>query len=123
MALTADAQTAEPGQLDASPTLFTVMAAINSAGYSADLSSTNNHPLRDAVRGELAKQNVPSLAGLKSFFERHRKRTDAQELSQYVSFALTAGGQGPRAAFALAAGETLVGIAWLWRLPSITIGE
>jgi MFS family permease len=38
-------------------------------------------------------------------------------------FALTAGGQGPRAAFALAAGETLVGIAWLWRLPSITIGE
>ena len=92
VALAAHAQTAELGQLDASPTLFTVMAAINSAGYSADLSSTNNHPLRDAVRAELAKQNVPSLAGLKSFFERHRKRTDAQELSQYVSFALTAGG-------------------------------
>jgi tetratricopeptide (TPR) repeat protein len=92
MVLTAHAQTAEPGQLDASPTLFAIMAAINSAGYSADLSSTNNHPLRDNIRAELAKQNVPSLAGLKSFFERHRKRTDAQELSQYVSFALTAGG-------------------------------
>ena len=92
MALTAHAQTAELGQLDASPTLFTIMAAINSVGYSADLSSTNNHPLRDAIRAELAKQNVSSLVGLKSFFERHRKRTDAQELSHYISFALTAGG-------------------------------
>ena len=33
------------------------------------------------------------------------------------------GAQGPRAAFALAAGETLIGIAWLWRLSPITIGE
>ncbi|PWU10651.1 MAG: hypothetical protein C5B51_03975 [Terriglobia bacterium] len=90
-ALTAYAQNAETGQLDASPTLFTVMAAINAAGYSADLASPNNHPLRDAVRAELAKQNVESLAGLKSFFERHRKQTDSEELGQYISFALTAG--------------------------------
>jgi MFS family permease len=33
------------------------------------------------------------------------------------------GAQGPRVAFALAAGETLVGIAWLWRLSPMTIGE
>jgi hypothetical protein len=33
------------------------------------------------------------------------------------------GAQGPRAAFTLAAGETLIGIAWLWRLSPITIGE
>ncbi len=91
MAVAAHAQTAEPGQLDASPTLFTVMAAINAAGYSADLSSPNNHPLRDAIRAELAKQNLPSLAGIKNFFDRHRKRTDADELAQYISFALTAG--------------------------------
>ncbi|MGA8533922.1 MAG: MFS transporter [Candidatus Tumulicola sp.] len=37
--------------------------------------------------------------------------------------ALTAGSQGPRAAFALAAGETFVGILWLWRLSPIAIGE
>jgi len=92
MALTAHAQTAELGQLDASPTLFTIMAALNAVGYSADLSSTNNHPLREAIRAELAKQNLPSLAGIKSFFDRHRKRTDTDELAQYVSFALTAGG-------------------------------
>jgi MFS family permease len=33
------------------------------------------------------------------------------------------GAAGPRAAFALALGETLVGIAWLWRLPRMAIGE
>jgi MFS family permease len=36
---------------------------------------------------------------------------------------LAAAAQGPKAAFALAAGETLVGVAWLWRLPSGTLGE
>ena len=83
---------AELGQLDASPTLFTVMAAINAAGYTADLSSPNNHPLRDEIRAELAKRNIPSLPAIKEFFERHRKRSDAAELGQYVSFALTVGG-------------------------------
>ncbi len=91
-ALTLPAAPADLGQLDGSPTLFTVMAAINAAGYSADLSSPNNHPLREAVRAELAKRNIPSLPALKEFFDRHRKRTDSQELSQYISFALTAGG-------------------------------
>lgn len=68
------------------------MAAINAAGYKADVSSPNNHPIRAAVQAELAKRNIPSLAGLKDFFDRHRKRTDAQELSQYLSFALSCTG-------------------------------
>lgn len=38
-------------------------------------------------------------------------------------FALTAGPGGPKAAFALAAAETLVGLAWLWRLPREALGE
>jgi len=92
VAVTACAQNSETGQLDASPSLFTVMAALNAVGYSADLASPNNHPLRDAVRAEIGKQNLPSLGPLKEFFDRHRKRTDAQEFGQYVSFALTAGG-------------------------------
>jgi tetratricopeptide (TPR) repeat protein len=92
IAFTAYGAPAEPGQLDASPTLFTVMAAINAAGYDADIGSTNNHPLRAAVRAELAKRNIPSLPALKEFFARHRQRNDTLELSQYISFALTAGG-------------------------------
>ena len=33
------------------------------------------------------------------------------------------GAQSPRVAFGLALGETLVGIAWLWRLSRCAIGE
>jgi tetratricopeptide (TPR) repeat protein len=68
------------------------MAALNAAGYSADLSSPNNHPLRAAIQTELAKRNAPSLAAIKDFFERHRKRTDTLELGQYISFALASSG-------------------------------
>ena len=92
MALTVPAAMSQEGQLDASPGLFTVMAAINAVGYAADLSSPNNHPLRDAIRAELAKRNIPSLPAIKAFFDRHRKNNDTAELSQYISFALTAGG-------------------------------
>src|SRR5437868_10298789 len=90
--VTASALADERGQLAASPSLFTVMAAINAAGYSADLSSPTNHPLRAAVRAELAKRNIPSLAGIKDFFDRHRQKNDTLELSQYISFALSCSG-------------------------------
>jgi MFS family permease len=38
-------------------------------------------------------------------------------------FGLVNGAQGPRTALALAFGESLLGLAWLWRLPSCVIGE
>ena len=91
-ALPALATPAETGQLDASPSLFTVMAAINAAGYRADWSSPNNHPIRFAVQTELAKRDIPSLGPLKEFFESHRKKNDGLELSQYISFALSCTG-------------------------------
>ncbi|HZZ01208.1 MAG TPA: MFS transporter [Candidatus Baltobacteraceae bacterium] len=37
--------------------------------------------------------------------------------------AATAGSLGPRVAFGLALGETLLGIAWLWRLSRCAVGE
>lgn len=40
-----------------------------------------------------------------------------------LHFALLSGAQGPRTALALALGESLLGIAWLWRLPSCLLGE
>jgi tetratricopeptide (TPR) repeat protein len=82
---------AQQGQLDASPSLFTVMAALNMAGYNADLDSPNNSPLRKEVRAELAKRDIPSLALIKEFVARHRKANDTDELGQYISFALCIG--------------------------------
>jgi tetratricopeptide (TPR) repeat protein len=90
--LSARATPAEQGQLDASQTLFTVMAAINAAGYDAVVSSPSNNLLRAAVRDALAKRTIPSLAGLKVFFAQHHQTDDTAELSQYISFALSAGG-------------------------------
>jgi tetratricopeptide (TPR) repeat protein len=90
--MAAHAAPAETGQLDASPSLFTVMAAINAAGYDADLGSPSSHPLRKAIREELAKRNIPSLAGIKEFVARHKYSNDTAELSQYISFALSCSG-------------------------------
>ncbi len=92
MALAARAGTPERGQLDASPTLFTVMAAINAAGYDADLSSPNNDPLRAAVRKELAGKKIPSLKALKEFYAEHRQGNASANVNQYISFALSVDG-------------------------------
>jgi tetratricopeptide (TPR) repeat protein len=40
----------------------------------------------------LAKRKLSSVGPLREFFKQHRKRDDTAELSQYISFALTAGG-------------------------------
>jgi tetratricopeptide (TPR) repeat protein len=80
---------ADQSQLEADPALFTVMTAINCAGYDADLGSTSNHPLRQAVRKYVASKNPPSLAELKLFFVAHHKPNSAAELSQYISYALS----------------------------------
>jgi tetratricopeptide (TPR) repeat protein len=88
----AHAAPAETGQLDASPSLFTVMAAINSAGYDADLGSPNNSPLRAAIRQEIAKRNPPSLAAIRDFVAQHKHGNETAELAQYISFALASSG-------------------------------
>jgi tetratricopeptide (TPR) repeat protein len=91
VALLVRAAPAQQGQLDASPSLFTVMAALNAAGYDTDLDSPNNSPLRQAVRAELAKRDIPSLPAIREFVAKHHKARDTDELGQYISFALTAG--------------------------------
>ncbi len=87
----ADAQP-PTGQLDASPALFTVMAAINAAGYDADLRSTANSPLRQMVRDAIASRKIDCLDDLKHFFDQHKQRDSNAELNQYVSVAMVLDG-------------------------------
>src|ERR1700685_2538964 len=75
------------GQLDSSQTLFAVFAAINAAGYDTDLASSANHPLRMAVRKELAAKKLPVLEDLRYFVRKHHKDNSANDLGQYISFA------------------------------------
>ncbi len=79
----------QQGQLDASQTLFTVLAAINAAGYDADLDSSANSPIRKQVREIIDANHLGSVEQLKKFFAAHRQNDPAAELNQYVSFALT----------------------------------
>lgn len=92
IALAARADQPEPGQLDASQTLFTVMAALNAAGFDAGLDEPTGHRLRKQVRDELARREIPSLRAIRQFVAEHHQRDATAELSQYVSFALTVGG-------------------------------
>jgi tetratricopeptide (TPR) repeat protein len=82
----------QPGQLDASRTLFSVLAAINAAGYDVDLASPANHPLREIIRREIAAKRLPVVDDLKYFVGKHRRSSPSAELSQYVSFALSVKG-------------------------------
>jgi hypothetical protein len=86
------AMPAGQGQLDGSLTLFSVLAAINAAGYDADPDSAANHPLRLAVRKQVESLNLPVTGELRRFFRDHRQSNATAELSQYVSFALAVDG-------------------------------
>src|SRR5882724_9836661 len=105
-------------QLDGSPTLFTVLAAINAAGYDADLDSTANFPIRKQVRDILAQKHLDSVDALKKFYEAHRQASPEAELSQYISFALTLEGppdfqyhMKPEEMYWLSSAS---GLAWRW---------
>lgn len=88
----ASAPAAGEGQLDASPALFSVLAAINAAGYDAGLDSPGNHPLRLAARRWVEAKQPPVLKELREFVALHRQRSSTAELSQYISFALSTNG-------------------------------
>jgi tetratricopeptide (TPR) repeat protein len=86
-------QQPQDNQLDGSQTLFTVLAAINAAGYDANLDSNANSPLRKQVREAIAQKHLESLGPLKKFLDDHHQEDPEAELSQYISFALSL--QGP----------------------------
>ena len=83
----------QQNQLDSNPALFTVVAAINAAGYDGDLTSRSNHPLRAEIRAALAGQQIESLEELKRFYVAHKLRDANADLTQYISFALS--NEGP----------------------------
>jgi tetratricopeptide (TPR) repeat protein len=94
-----DAQTAPrkdsgENEFGVSISLFSTLAAINSAGYDAGIDSSLNErfKLRIQVREELAKRKIPALPELRAFYRAHKLASDTADLSQYISFALVAAG-------------------------------
>ncbi len=54
--------------LDSSETLFTILAALNAAGYNSGIDSPDNSPLRAQLRDYLAKQNLPVVKEIHNFY-------------------------------------------------------
>ena len=92
MALTARAAPAESGQLDASLTLFTVMAAVNAGGFDAEADSPSNALIRRQIREEVLKRHPASLTAIRDFVAKHHLSSPTSEFGQYVSFALSISG-------------------------------
>jgi len=80
------------GQLDASPALFTVMTALNAAGYSEGLQSPNTHPLRRQMIAWVEQRKPPSLDKIRDFITERRADNPSTELSRYITLALSTTG-------------------------------
>jgi tetratricopeptide (TPR) repeat protein len=80
------------GQLEGSEALFTVLAAINAAGYDYNLDSNANSPVRKQVRDAIAAKHLESLEPLRRFIAKHHQDDPEAELNQYISFALSVDG-------------------------------
>jgi tetratricopeptide (TPR) repeat protein len=83
---------AEGNQLDTDIRLFTVLSAINAAGYDDGYGSPSDSLVRHAVREALADFNGSSLTLLKNFYEENKLADPGENLAQYVSFALLCDG-------------------------------
>ena len=84
-----DLRAADAIRLDSNENIFDVLAAINAAGYDEGIDLPDNSPLRKQLREFLAKQDIPVLPELKRFYKRHQQKTGVQDLSQYLSYALS----------------------------------
>ena len=80
---------AENIQLGANQNLFAVLAAINAAGYDEGISLPDNNPLRLQLREYLSKQSIAVLPELQRYYRKHMQRNGVQDLSQYISYALS----------------------------------
>jgi hypothetical protein len=81
-----------PVTLETSEALFTVLTAINTCGFDAELAPAD--PVRMAIRGEVGR-NIEASEKAKaaadavcSFYHDHQQRSDTLTLSEYVSLGL-----------------------------------
>ena len=84
----ASGQPSEGDQLISDIRLFTVLTAINVAGYDAGYLSPSDHPVRRVVREDLKDFQGPTLERLKNFFQQFKQPGAGETLSQYLAFAL-----------------------------------
>ncbi len=83
---------AHANQLDSDIRLFTVLAAINLAGYDSGLNATADTSLRRTIRADLSNFHGSSKQRLRDFYDQHKLSDPSSTLAQYVSYALMSDG-------------------------------
>jgi tetratricopeptide (TPR) repeat protein len=78
---------AADNSLDSNETLFTVLAALNAAGYNTSLDSPDNSPLRKQLRDYLAQQKIPVVKEIRDFYTYKNP-----SIAPYLSLALSVSG-------------------------------
>src|SRR5262249_44662372 len=74
--------------VDSSEAMFTTMCALLAAGFEADVSAANWHPLRARLREQMQHQNGPAVDALRQFYKEHSLRDSGATLSRYIWFGL-----------------------------------
>jgi tetratricopeptide (TPR) repeat protein len=82
------AQSSASVTIDSNETLFTVMAALNAAGYNTGLYAKADESVRQEIRSELAKKQIAVLPQIAKFYVGHRADDPGADFGQYISLAL-----------------------------------
>ena len=85
------AQSELPIDVEANPQIFSVMCALDAAGFDVDQSTPDTMPQRQALQASLLKMNGPAVDAVRQFYRQHELADPAQVLSRYISLALVVG--------------------------------
>jgi len=77
--------------VEASQQIFSVMCALDAAGFAADESTLSEMPSRLALRGELLKMQGPATTELRQFYRDYALADPGENLSRYITFSLVVG--------------------------------
>jgi tetratricopeptide (TPR) repeat protein len=77
--------------VDGSEAMFTTMCALLAAGFEANVSSQDWHPLRARLREQMQHQRGPAVEALRDFYKEHVLRDSGATLSRYIWFGLLSG--------------------------------
>src|ERR1700675_4565914 len=77
--------------VDGSEAMFTTMCALLAAGFEADVSAANWHPLRAQLRERMQHEQGPAVEAVREFYKKHQLADEGAMLSQYIWFRLVSG--------------------------------
>jgi len=71
--------------------MFTTMCALLAAGFEANVSAENWHPLRARLREQMQQEQGPAVEAVRRFYKEHQLPDSGATLSRYIWFGLLSG--------------------------------